>query len=117
MSRFLDGPAEGVEIVARRAPMYLRVVQDQVTLKWDVLDQPDDTPSPSELVFVYRRVESTFGAVQACGRGNGGGCREYQHADYRHVEVEGEQFRDTGAWRHWALSQPEARPTADAFSS
>lgn len=116
MSRFMDGPAEGVEIVAQRAPMYLRVVQDQTTLRWDVLDQPDDTPSPSELVFVYKRVEGTGGVVFACTRSSRGGGR-YEGADYRHVEVEGEQFRDTSAWRDWALSQPEARPTADAFSS
>lgn len=52
---FIDGPAKGVELLCRRAPIMLRVVQNQHG-EWDALDQPDDTVRPGEKVYVYRMV-------------------------------------------------------------
>lgn len=105
MVRFLDGPAEGVELALSRAPMFLRVVVDETTLKWDALDQLDDTPGPSERVHVYRRDGGT-GETFACTRGHG--CAHSVDASYRHLpNVDGEQLRDMGRWREWAQA-PEA---------
>lgn len=67
MTRFLDGPAEGVQLMLRNAPEVLRVVRDRRDGKWDALDAPEDEPTPSEEVFHYRRVGSVG----------------YAHVDYR----------------------------------
>lgn len=105
----------GVELAPRRAPIFLRIVQDETSGRWDVLDLPDDTPSPSETLHVYKRVPGTFqsgAGVFACTRGHG--CHHgTDSGDYRHVSIEGERFRYTDPWREWCLSQPEARPTAE----
>lgn len=111
--KFLDGPAVGVSLSCHRAPIYLRVVQDTSERRFDALDQPDDTPTPSEIIHVYRRVEGTWGCVFACTRSGRGGGR-YEHGDYVHVPVgDTEPFRSTEAWRAWCMGQPEARPTAE----
>lgn len=103
----LDGPAAGLELDLRRCPMYLRLVQDTMALKWDALDQPDDTPGPSETVYVYRRRPGTGGVVFACTRRSSRDPR-FEHGDYEHMpEVDGEALRDTDGWRTWAMSQPE----------
>lgn len=52
---FLDGPAAGFCVAVARAPILLRVVCDR-TLKFDCLDQLDDTPKPDETIFVYIRA-------------------------------------------------------------
>lgn len=122
MIRCLDGPAVGVELSCRRAPIYLRVVCDTLAQKWDVLDLPDDSPAPSETVYVYRREPGTWGSSGgfACGRGQGGaGCVELgESGHYRLVaDVDGELFRSTDVWREWCLSQPEARPAAETFGA
>lgn len=54
MTRFEDGPAAGVNLSLRRAPMFLRVVQNNQTGEWDALDQLDDTPEKNETIFVYK---------------------------------------------------------------
>jgi len=51
MTRFLDGPAEGVTLMLRRAPIYLRVVHRGT--EWDALDALDDRPTPDETIYVY----------------------------------------------------------------
>lgn len=122
MIRMLDGPAMGVELTPRRAPIYVRVVQDESLGAWDVLDLPDDTPGPSETLHVYRRVEGSWsaGGGFACSRGGNQGHRCTplgQGGEYEHVSIDGERFRGTDAWRAWCLSQPQARPTAEAFGA
>lgn len=101
MTHFLDGPAEGRTMDTRRAPVFLRVVEDRSTGKFDVLDLLDDTPTPSERVFVYQREPGTWGQVFACTRSRRGGGR-YEYGSYRHLPgVDGEQLRETSAWRGW----------------
>lgn len=56
MTRFIDGPAEGVTLMLKRTPVYLRVVRNRQG-KWDALDQLDDSPASDEEIFVYRLKE------------------------------------------------------------
>lgn len=116
--RFLDGPAEGVSLGLRRAPMFLRVVVSPAG-KVDALDQLGDVPMPREAVHVYQGVEGklfTFrGDVFVCVRGPGGSQQAGTAAgEYRHrPDVDGELLRDTAAWREWCRAQPEAARLED----
>lgn len=120
MVTFTDGPAVRATLALGRAPIYLRVVVDETDGKVDALDQLDDTPGPSERVHVYRR-RRYGGVIFACARGHRKGddhaCSgQYVIAEYEHLEgIDGEQLRETDAWREWAHSQPEARPKAEAI--
>lgn len=100
----LDGPAGTVVLTLRRCPVFLRLVQDETTRRWDALDQLDDTPGPDERIHVYRRVEGTWSQVFLCGRGPKAPSGRHEFADYRHVAIDGERFRDTGPWREWVQS-------------
>ncbi len=112
MIRLLDGPAAGSELSLRRAPLYLRVVIDAAG-KVDALDMLDDKPQPGETVHVYRGERDTLFALRddifICVRGPGG----LQQAggakgDFHHLDgVDGEQLRDTAAWRAWVHQEVE----------
>lgn len=104
---FTDGPAEGVTLPAlRRLPVFLRVVQDAASGKWDALDQLEDEPREGEVVHVYVRRQFGF----ACRGGPGGG----PFATYAHVEVaEGirrDWCRDSSAWRIYVDVLAHAKP-------
>lgn len=110
MIRFKDGPASGLTLTLRRAPLYLRVVFNRKTDEWDALDQLDDVALPHELPIVaYRRV----GAAGACfldwtekGRRRGG---RFTMATYEVVDPQPDDAtaRDTGAWRGWCYGQQQ----------
>lgn len=121
MVSLLDGPAEGQTLTLRRAPVYLRVVRDPMApennklvkrakdkrLEWDALDQLEDEPADGEEIYVYRRV-SDQGPVHICTipRSRSGW---YRMAEYRHVpDVDGEDLRDTVAWRRWCVDRAES---------
>jgi hypothetical protein len=111
---FRDGPAADWTLALRRVPVFLRVVIDRATDQVDALDQLDDVPAPSEAVHVYQAVPGTTWALRGdiviCVRGAGGmqqaatGRGVYEHR----ADVDGEQLRDTEAWRAWCRAQPEA---------
>jgi hypothetical protein len=124
--RALDGPAAGVNLGAMRTcPTWLRLVvrpkrpddarsvgvryidenldhpyAGQV-VRWDALDQPDDTPEPNEVIEIYRTVPRTWGQVFVRPGGR------YEHADYRHVPVDeallGGPLRELAPFRVWAV--------------
>lgn len=100
--RCLDGPAQGVSLSLRRAPILLRVVRGPRG-RWDALDQLDDVPRPGESIHVYRLVPGTRSFM--CIRP--GGC--FEHGDYTHVSdaPAEETLRDTDRWRAWAERQGE----------
>jgi hypothetical protein len=102
---FRHGPANGVTLALRRAPSWLRVVREPDGA-WDALDQIDDTPNPVEEIHVYRIVDRR-GPVHVCIRGKGRGASGwYQSATYAHVaDIDGEQVRDTLAWRQWCADR------------
>jgi hypothetical protein len=112
--RFLNGPAAGSTLGLRRVPIFLRVVIHRSTGKVDALDQLDDEPLEAEAIYVYQGVPGTLmalrGDIIVCVRGaDGMQAAATGSGDYRHrSDVDGEQMRETGAWRAWCLAQPEA---------
>lgn len=112
MISLLDGPAQG-HYMARRAPLYLRAVVDEARPgltggpKGDVLDQLDDTPTPTEKVYVYQRI----GAVQQVHLNFGGrnpATGFYPNAQYTHLpNVDGEALRDNNVWRTWCQGRKD----------
>ena len=106
MVELRGGPAGGVTLALRRAPRFLRVVIDPAGAV-DALDQLEDTPTDGELVEVYELLERR-GPVHVCAR-RGGGSGWYESASYTfRGDVDGNQLRDTAAWRAWAAAQPPA---------
>lgn len=108
MTRFLDGPAAGVTLFLKRAPVYLRAVQnaDGPTHPgdWDALDQLDDHPRASERIVVYRlEGEPTFCHINR-GRKGGG---FYRGGMYRVVDPQPSdtELRTDAGWRGWAAAQ------------
>ncbi|MFT4035916.1 MAG: hypothetical protein QM679_10125 [Patulibacter sp.] len=108
MIRFEGGPADGRELSFARLPVYLRVVTRPSLLDeadgLDVLDQLDDTPEPGEHVHVYR-LYAYCGFMHT--RWRDGHSTITRSVVYRHMPtVDGEQLRDTEAWRQWATNRP-----------
>lgn len=105
MTKFIDGPAAGTVLSLRRAPLYLRAVQN-ADGNWDALDQLDDTPEPDETVTVYRRVGSAT-TVHLHGTKISGW---YAMATYElHAEQPSiEECRDTAKWQDWVHAQVKA---------
>ena len=103
MIRFLDGPAAGVGLLLRRAPVFLHAVQDAEG-KWDALDQLDDRPSPGETVYAYRQSSHTGYIHINTGRREGHGF--YRVATYRLCpdQPDGMTMHDTALWRGWCLA-------------
>lgn len=106
MTTFLDGPAKGVTLRLRRAPVYLRAVTSAG--KWDALDQLDDRASEDETVFAYELVgEPTWYHIRAA-RGQSG-C--FRGGDYRLTQPQPDEaiLRDTTQWQSWATSHMEPK--------
>lgn len=104
MVKFTDGPAAGVTLMLKRAPVLLRVVHSP-SGEWDALDQLTDIPAANETITVYRRdgdalpVHLNFGGGK---RGRASGF--YQMATYRVMpaQPEAEHTRTNTAWQKWA---------------
>ena len=103
MIQFLDGPAAmvGNNLLLKRAPLYLWVVQAAFSGVWDALDQLVDTPKPREKIYVYRR-DGPVATVRiwSSGRGANGlfaACR-YVFVD---PQPDDENMRYTDRWRDW----------------
>lgn len=109
MVKFLDGPAAGVVLELRRAPVFLRVLQDTRGLnQWDACDQLTDAPCADEIVTVYVRIGAAgwihIDFQDKAGRRRG---ETYATAEYRlHAEQPPEAvMRETSRWRAWAQSE------------
>jgi hypothetical protein len=92
-------------MMLRRAPIFLRIVVG-IDGTVDGLDRLDDTPELGEKVHVYRRVAFSGSMhVRYTGR-HKPASGLYPIAEYEHLpEVDGDQLRDTDAWRAWAQAQ------------
>lgn len=100
MTTFIDGPAAGVSLDLRRAPIMLRVVCDTAG-SWDALDQEDDQPKGNELIFVYIIVGEPDRAFVRCARPRAGGYREFARYRLLPTQPADEQVRTTIAWQKW----------------
>lgn len=105
---FKGGPADGQTLSFGRLPVYLRVVHDPTDfalVRWDVLDQLEDEPTPGETISVYKLVGEPSAPIFAC-RGPGAGS--FSTVEYAHLpEIDGEDVRSTVAWRNMVNEMAE----------
>lgn len=120
-----DGPAARECFVARRAPLFLRVVMNpraRINI-WDVLDEFDDVPKPHEVIHLYRRAGPPGRIHIRASRSTSG---LYPMADYWYdpQPPPDEVLRDSTSWRKWCLDQcctaslkidEDQYPTKEAF--
>lgn len=118
-----DGPCAGSYSV-KRAPHFLRAVAGRTDGHTDLLDQLNDVPLPREAVYVYELdtnepwfdPESFQRATHAIICPPPGASGTYRHR----ADVDGEQLRETAAWREWCVAQPGSGayrdPLAIAFA-
>lgn len=104
MITFLDGPAAGQHLTFLRTPIILRVVRDR-NGTWDALNNLEDTPKPTEKIFVYRLVRRT-GTMHASCRPR---SKSFWSAIAEYCLCEQQpptdrDARDTAAWRAWTES-------------
>jgi hypothetical protein len=102
MTRFVDGPAAGITLYLRRAPLFLRAVRERGHDTWDALDQIEDVPKTTEEIVVYK-LEGEPSWMHINRRGGGG---IYRGGTYRVVDPQpaDERLRDVFHWREWALA-------------
>lgn len=122
MTRFTDGPADGVSLLLRRAPIFLRAVHSTEG-GWDALDLLGEAPAAGELIHVYRRFGSTGRVhIRACARGDRKGKAMsksqggfFVRADYRYYATQpGDTVRTQTEWENWCLQIIEAERKAAA---
>ncbi len=118
MTSFEGGPAAGVVLELRRAPLYLRVVFRTDLMgdgaEFDALDLLSDEPRDHERVVVYRRkapagtLHLDYSDKQGRRRG-----RWMTLAEYVYVEdqPDAECVRDTTNWRAWCVERHAAART------
>ena len=102
MITLIDGPVAGTYLV-KRAPLFLRAVEDSVSGEKDVLDQLDDEPKATEKVFVYKLQGEASWVHLNFGGGKGG---FYAMGKYKYLE-EGEALRGTEEWQRYCVSHTE----------
>lgn len=98
MTSFVEGPAKGQHLMLKRAAQFIRVVEEAG--KWDALDQPEDTPKPTEKIYAYQ----VHGEVNTCHiRASGGRGGFYPIANYRVVAEQPDDatMRHDGLWTAW----------------
>lgn len=99
MTSFKDGPAQGQSLMLKRAPIYLRVVQDGDGM-WDGLDQPSDEPAATEKVFAYKITGQPGHCHINMGRGRGGfyPIAEYAICPDQPTDAEMRSYCQWAAW-------------------
>lgn len=103
MIEMVDGPAIGITLFLKRAPLLLRVCFDPQTKQWDGLDQLADQPAACEQLHVYRRIGKP-GALhidESRKRCHWYAMAKYVYADPQPSDAD---MRDTKSWRAWALA-------------
>lgn len=118
MTSFTNGPAQGHSLMLKRAPIFLRVVEDNAG-KFDALDQPEDTPRPGEKLYAYR-IREIPGMCHMSMRGARGQrtggfytiasyelCEEQPHQDFM---ANADQW---GAWCHAQILPPHIQRIQD----
>jgi hypothetical protein len=115
MIRFHDGPAAGTFLLLRRAPLFLRAVENMLSGEWNALDQPGDRPSPAEHVVLYRR-HGPPGVAWICDGGRGGRWgRQAISAEYRLVDPQppDDLLRDQARYEQWCQATYQSELTQE----
>lgn len=104
MTKFTNGPADGVVLSLRRAPLYLRVTKQRYGDKWDALDQLYDTPTIHEDLYAYRKVSDDGTVHLKVSKGRGG---FFAMATYEFIEPQPDDrtMRVTEQWRWWCQAK------------
>ncbi len=104
MTKFLDGPAAGVILALRRAPIFLRVVRSPTG--WDALDQRDDEPAADEAIFAYR-LQGESQSIHIHGSKVSGW---YEAGNYRVLADQPPEpaMRSKERWHEWTYATYEA---------
>lgn len=116
MSRFIDGPAEGIDLQLRRAPLLLRAVKSPLG-KWDALDQLDDVPRADERIYVYQADPETLVRWhQRCSGKNRAASGFYEACEYRflHDQPADDVLRDPAKWAAWMTERGQQIQAAAA---
>jgi hypothetical protein len=94
MTTFIDGPAQGEVLRLKRAPLFLRVVQNGCA--FDGLDQIEDEPAATEIIYVYQLCERPAGHVTTTGG-------TYPIARYRYFDPQPADslVRENHSWKGW----------------
>lgn len=114
MTRFEDGPAKGQVLMLQRAPLFLRVSFDgspgRIALeadKWDALDQVEDSPKASEVLYAYYRTGSHGRAFIDFGGAKKHLSGLYTSASYLYMSEQPPQavMASNEAWREWTMER------------
>lgn len=118
MTNLIGGPANGVTLMLRRSPAYLRVVVNTYGIKkeWDALDQLYDVAKPEETIYVYRLFERSGTVHLRMSKGRSG---FYEMATYKFYEPQPDDkvIRNNETWRKWAQAtfDAELKESSDEF--
>lgn len=106
MTRFQDGPAKGKTLMLKRAPRFLRVVEDRKG-GIDALDQLEDVPHAHETIHAYEMIGERGMCHVNMGRGRGG---FYSFANYALCKTQpsDEVLRCNDDWRAWCEAMRDA---------
>ncbi len=107
MTRFLDGPAEGVQLMLCRAPVFLRVCVNAGAV--DCLDMLDDEPAEGETLYAYgRQGQATSMCIDYADRKTRKRKSKWLlAAEYRLVKEQppAATMADSGLWKQWCIDQ------------
>lgn len=107
MILFNHGPAHGVMLRLRRAPIFLRVVDNGTN--FDALDQRDDEAGENERIYVYRILTEPQTIHIRCRPRSQGGWYVYAEYEY-YANQPGEAVRDNKAWKLWCKEEIARNP-------
>lgn len=107
MTRFLDGPAAGQQLMLHRAPLFLRVCESAGGI--DSLDMLDDEPAEGEVLFAYYRVgrPTSIHIDYTCSKTRRRKAKWLLAAEYRVVKDQPSAMTmgDSQLWREWCNDQ------------
>lgn len=111
MTRFLDGPAAGVQLMLHRAPVFLRVCvkPSEHAAEIDCLDMLEDVPAVGEALYAYRRVgKPTSMHIDYTDKVTRKRKAKWLlAAEYRVVKNQpsSDTMNATQSWRDWCLAE------------
>lgn len=111
MIKLTDGPADGLELEVRRAPLFLRVALTPAG-SYRGLTEQDDRVRPGETVTVYRREGRFAVKYRRAKRERGTKAGYFAEAHYRCLVVQPADAHTTenAAWRAWCVDAAAVIP-------